>query len=83
MVAPLLHRYVYGVVPPFTVRSIAPVESPLHNILTPDIDDDNRVGSVRVIDCVVEHPLLSLTVTLYVPGARLEICAVVSPVFHR
>ena len=47
----MFHRYVYGVVPPLSVKSTDPVASPLHNIFTPEIDDVIPiVGSVRVID---------------------------------
>jgi hypothetical protein len=40
-------------------------------------------GWVIVTEDTLEQPLASVTVTLYVPGARLEIVAVVAPVLHR
>ena len=80
----MFHRYVYGVVPPLSVKSTDPVAYPLHNIFTPEIDDVIPiVGSVRVIDWLEVQPLLSVIVTEYVPAASPDKSCVTSPVFHR
>ena len=75
----MFHRYVYGVVPPLSVKSTDPVASPLHNIFTPEIDDVIPiVGSVRVIDWLDVQPLLSVIVTEYVPAASPDKSCVIS-----
>src|SRR5678810_973429 len=83
VVAPLLHTYVNGAVPPMTVRSIDPVEVPLQFALTCVSVNTMAAGSVIGIlfnACV--HPLASVTVTLYVPAGILVRSWVVAPLLH-
>ncbi len=73
-VEPLLQLYVYGAVPPLTVRSTVPVAAPLHTGLVCVVDTTTAVGSVIVTDVDDVQPSVlpaaSLTVTEYVPAAR-------------
>jgi hypothetical protein len=46
------------------------------------VDDVNAVGSVTVDVAVVEQPLASVTVTVYVPATKLLFVAVVVPFDH-
>ena len=62
--AELLHKYVYGLVPPLTVKSAAPVLPTLHNTFVPDILAVNNVGSVIVTLVVAVQVLLSVIVTV-------------------
>src|SRR5436853_129707 len=74
VVAPLLHKYVYGDVPPLTVKLIEPVDAPLQSTLTCVWLNEIAVGSVIVmLLSVAVQPLASVTVTLYVPAASEEI----------
>ena len=60
-----------------------PSKKPLHVTLLSTTDDaTNNVGSVIVELEVDVHPLLSDTVTVYVPAAIPVILAVVSPLLH-
>ena len=53
---------VYGAVPP-VAETVTVVVPPLQRIAAPCEDDaDNAVGSLIVIDAVVEQPLASVTV---------------------
>ena len=74
VVAPLLHAYVKGVVPPATFMFIAPLLLPLQfTFVTVPIVNVNAFGWVMACDIVAVHPLASVTVTVYVLGARLVI----------
>ena len=53
---PLLQLYVYGAVPPVTVKSIEPVEAPLHTGLTCVVDTDTAVGCVIVTEVEAVQP---------------------------
>ena len=52
--------------PPVTVKSIAPVDAPLHKIFVTVVDKFNAVGCVMVADVVAVHEFASVTVTVYV-----------------
>ena len=79
--SPLDHAYVYDVVPPVTVISILPFSPPLHVGFT-------TTAAVVVISRPPEGPVIStllvvvqlfasVTVTTYVPAARLLATSVV------
>src|SRR5678809_1457428 len=83
VVAPLLHTYVNGAVPPVTVRSIDPVEVPLQWAFTCVSVNTMAAGSVITIPFrVCVHPPASVTVTLYVPAGILVRSWVVAPLLH-
>ena len=69
----------YGVVPPVTVRSIAPFVPPLQFTFVDVAVAASTAGCVTVRDKVEEHPLASVTVTLYVPAATPAISCAVDP----
>ena len=58
-----VHTNVYGVVPPFTVRSMVPLLSWKHSRFVPLIEEVSSVGSVRVILQFTVAPLASVTTT--------------------
>ena len=64
VVAPFDQLYVYGDVPPETVRSIEPLLPPLQITFTCVFEADNRAGSVMADADVVVQPLASVTVTV-------------------
>jgi hypothetical protein len=65
VVAPLLHTYVNGAVPPATERSIDPVEAPLQFALACVSVNTMAAGSAITMPfSVCVHPLASVTVTL-------------------
>jgi hypothetical protein len=71
---------VYGAVPPDAVKSAVPVALPKHNTLTPVmLAASAAAGCVITTEAVVEHPLASVTVTLYVPATRPVLSSVVTP----
>ncbi len=80
VVAPVLHAYVYGPVPPdgFAVNGpVAPVHTVSFGTVTdtlPLLDNDPAPEPVQ--------PLLSVTVTEYVPTVLVLIELVVAPVLH-
>src|SRR5215467_7403108 len=83
VVAPLLHAYVNGAVPPATVRSIEPVDAPLQFALTCVSVNTITAGWVIPIPFTVcLHPSASVTVTLYVPAGMLVRSWVVAPLLH-
>ena len=53
--APLFHKYVYGAVPPVAVKSIDPVETPLHVKSTCVVVNTIGEGCVTVIVALAEH----------------------------
>lgn len=65
--SPLLHKKLYGVVPPAPVAVASPEQTPLHKIFTTLPMDTLRVLLFTVTEIVLVHPLLSVTVTVYVP----------------
>src|SRR5678810_1469027 len=74
VVAPLLHTYANGAVPPVTVRSIDPVEVPLQLAFTCVSVNTIAAGSVITIPFrVCVHPPASVSVTLYVPAGILAV----------
>ena len=84
VVAPLDHRYVYAVVPPDTDKLATPVELPKQRTFVPEmLAASGLAGCVMVTVAVVEHPLASVTVTLYVPAARLDKSSLVDPFDQR
>src|SRR5678815_4798945 len=83
VVAPLLHAYVNGAVPPATVRSIDPVDAPLQFASTCVSDNTMAAGSaITILFSVCVHPPASVTVTLYVPAGIPVTSCVVAPLFH-
>src|SRR6185295_13398363 len=83
VVAPLLQAYVYGAVPPVTVRSIEPVDAPLQLAFTCVSLNTIAVGSVITIPFnVCVHPPVAVTVTLYVPAGMFVRSCVVAPLLQ-
>ena len=81
VVAPLLHAYVSGDVPPVMVDITLPFDCP-HVV---PVADSERVGggaSVTVVEIVAVHPLASVTVTLYGPASRFDKSSVVAPLLQ-
>ena len=62
LVEPLVHRYVYGVVPPLVLTLAVPVAVPLHKALLLLADAANTAGSVIVMLVVAAQPFASVTV---------------------
>ena len=82
----MFQEYPYGPVPPATVKSIEPVEFPVHNTLTCVVVADNgAAGSVIVTVAVIVQLLWSVTVTVYVPACKFDKSSVVwlGVVFHE
>ena len=82
VVAPPVQEYVYGMEPPVTVRSIEPVEDPLHSTFT---CVSVRLGPpvlFTVADVVFVQLFASDTVTVYVPADTLLRFCVVAPFDH-
>src|SRR5829696_2654221 len=81
VVAPFVHVYVNGTVPPLTLISIAPFVNP-HVAF---VGVPERVGGgkfITVVDCVVLQPFASVTVTLYEFAITFEMFCVVAPLDH-
>ena len=84
VVIPLLHKYCIGDVPPLIVSVILPVVPPLHNGLIPTIVLITAPVWFTILPVeVAVQPLASVTVTVYVPDARLLTVPLVDPVFHK
>ena len=68
----LLHAYVYGAVPPVTVRLTDPVLFPKHPTLVCVVLNANPAwGCVMVTDTGAEtHPSTLVAVYVYVPGCK-------------
>ncbi len=80
VVAPVLHAYVYGPVPPDALAFNGPV-APVHTVSFATVTVGfGRFTSIPEPDPV--QPLLSVTVTEYVPGVLVLIELVVAPVLH-
>ena len=74
VVAPLLHKYVYAPVPPLTVKFMAPVLLPLHATpVTAAAATCIAEGCEIVALMLVELPLESVIVSVYVPAGMLAI----------
>ena len=72
VVSPLFHKYVNGAVPPTTVTVAPPSHSPKQDtLLSTTVVAVPAAPSVIVEATVSVHPCASVTVTLYVPAARL------------
>jgi len=67
----LLHKYVYGEVPPLGEEVADPSLPPLVETLVVEVIVALRaVGSVKVTLSTKVHPLLSVTVTVNVPAVK-------------
>ena len=64
VVAVVFHKYVYGLVPPFTVKSIEPFKLSVHNGLIVVLLKVNTDGWVTVELKVFTQPFASVTVTV-------------------
>ena len=80
VVASLLHKYVYDPLPPVTLRSIDPVDAPLHNTFTFVPLATTKADSVivKLVVPVTVQLLESVIVTLYVPAASPLMSCVVA-----
>ncbi len=70
---------VYAPVPP-SADTVTVDDPPLQTIAVADEEDTTAVGSVTVTEVVDEHPLASVTITVYVPAAKFDAVADVPPV---
>jgi hypothetical protein len=70
---------VYGDVPPLGEVEAAPLLPPKHETAVPVVTVLSTEGCVTVKVCVVVEPMLSVTVTVYVPAARPDAVAAVPP----
>ena len=77
------HRYVLPPLPPAGVTVAVPLLPPLQETGVDDDDAVRTAGSLTVADAVAVQPLMSVTVTEYVPAARPVAVAVVWPFDHR
>ena len=68
--------------PPVTVKSIAPVDAPLHKKFVTVVDKFNAVGCVIVADVVEVHEFASVTVTVYVFAAMVFRSCVIAPLLQ-
>ena len=66
-------------VPPFALTVAVPSVPALQLTLVLVTVDVNAAGSFTVVFAVVEHPLASVMVTVYVPADRLFAAAPVPP----
>ena len=82
-VRPLFQVKVLLPVPPLAVTVIEPLLPPEHETLVTVPLIASALGAVTVKVDEAEHPLASLTVTVYEPLARFEILAVVEPLLHE
>ena len=70
-------------IPPLTVMSILPSEPPLHvALIIVELVMATLLLSLNVIEESAEQPFASLTVTVYVPDARLSAIESVDPDVH-
>jgi hypothetical protein len=78
------HLNVYGVAPPFGVIVAAPSFPPGH--VTAVVEAMETVGAARFETdafSVFEHPLASVTITVYPPAGIPPIDAVVAVLLHK
>jgi len=64
------HKYVYGKVPPVTTKSIVPSLPGTQLRFVTNMVIDGGIEFVKVVEPITVHPLLSVTVTLYVPDNK-------------
>src|SRR5450759_1578021 len=85
VVALLLHKYVYNPLPPVTLRSIDPVDAPLHNTFTwvPLATTNADSVMVKLVIPVMVQLFDSVIPTLYVPAASPLISCVVALLLHK
>ena len=69
--------------PPIVIASSVPSQTPLHVIFVLLRDILTLAGSVTTMSVESIQPLVSLTITLYVPAKRSVIELVVSPLLHK
>jgi len=82
-VPPLLHAYVYAVVPPEAEAVADPSDAPLQlTLVGVPMAAVNTVGCVIVTVSVSVQPFASVTVTVNVPAASPVTAEVVAPVLH-
>jgi hypothetical protein len=83
VVAPLLHRYVKGEVPPEIFDAAVPVHCPLHKML---FWESVAVGPLALFTTAVSvcvQSLASVMVIMYVPAGSPVIDGVVWPLLHK
>ena len=79
---PLFHTYVNGDVPLVTVDVIEPLGLP--QVANEDVRDTDGFNVVVIeIDCATVQPLLSVTVTVYVPALTFTRFCSVAPFDHE
>ena len=82
VVPPLLHAYVKFPEPPFTVDVALPLSKP-HEVSVPDATHVIALlGATVAVHTDVHPATASVTVTVYVPAAKLVIVCVFAPVLH-
>ena len=72
----------YGAVPPVTVKSTVPLLPPLQLTFPATALADSTANSVTSTEVVAVHPLVSVTVTSYVPAVKPINDDVVAPLPH-
>jgi hypothetical protein len=78
-VGPVVHRKLYGDVPPPGVRSAAPSLPPAQLTLVPIIEDVKTVGSDKVMLSAALQLRLSVTVTVYIMLAQSAVPVAADP----
>jgi hypothetical protein len=81
VVAPLLHEYESGAVPPDTDTSTEPLAR-LHNALVTVADAVGDAMLVTAVLCATVHPAASVTVSEYDPAATLVSDCDDAPLLH-
>jgi hypothetical protein len=82
-VNPLLHKYVYGDVPPLTAKLIDPLQLPKQDALTFVDVNANAFGCVTNTVLTIEQLFASVIVTRYVPAHSPLMSCVVAPLLHK
>src|ERR1041384_4063501 len=85
VVAPLLQLYIYGAVPPDTVKFTVPFAPELHATFAVVVaePDNDAAGCVTVIaDDTDVHPFPSVMVTVYVPADIFAKFCVLAPLLQ-
>ena len=83
VVAVVFHKYVYGLVPPTTLKSIEPFKLSVHKGLIVVLLRVNTAGCATVELKVFTQPFVSVTVTVYVPAPRFVMSCVTAWLFHK
>ena len=82
--AALLHKYVYPGVPPPAVTLAVPFDPPKQLVgVALHVAETADAGSVTSEVHVAVHPLLSVTVTVYIPADNPLIDAVTAVLLHK